>query len=236
MLQTRSAKRPAQAGGAVRGRRLRGAAADEGRGGRDDRRRGARRALAPLVRHHRALHGARARGRGVAGRGEGRDRVHRAGGRRAGSRRKGRDPRAAVHGGRRRGRVPCRRRDPDLGGRQGLARGAGGTRHGPSGDHRCGRSGHRSQGSARCGSAISSCTQATSSRSTAQTARSRTDDVPLVEAHIDARFETVLRWADELRQVGIRANADTPEDAAPRAPLRRRGDRAVPDRAHVHGC
>ena len=27
-----------------------------------------------------------------------------------------------------------------------------------------------------------------------------TDDVPLVEAHIDARFETVLRWADELRQ------------------------------------
>jgi pyruvate,orthophosphate dikinase len=41
-----------------------------------------------------------------------------------------------------------------------------------------------------------------------------TDDVPLVEAHIDARFETILRWADELRQVGIRANADTPEDAA----------------------
>jgi pyruvate, orthophosphate dikinase len=40
-----------------------------------------------------------------------------------------------------------------------------------------------------------------------------TDDVPLVEANIDARFETVLRWADELRQVGVRANADTPEDA-----------------------
>jgi len=40
-----------------------------------------------------------------------------------------------------------------------------------------------------------------------------TDDVPLVEAHIDARFETVLRWADELRQIGVRANADTPEDA-----------------------
>jgi len=37
--------------------------------------------------------------------------------------------------------------------------------------------------------------------------------VPLVEAHIDARFETVLRWADELRQIGVRANADTPEDA-----------------------
>ena len=40
------------------------------------------------------------------------------------------------------------------------------------------------------------------------------DDVPLAEAHVDARFETVLRWADELRQIGVRANADTPEDAA----------------------
>ncbi len=41
-----------------------------------------------------------------------------------------------------------------------------------------------------------------------------TDDVPLVEANVDERFQTVLRWADELRSLGIRANADTPEDAA----------------------
>jgi pyruvate,orthophosphate dikinase len=40
-----------------------------------------------------------------------------------------------------------------------------------------------------------------------------TDDVPLVEAHVDARFETLLRWCDELRQIGVRANADVPEDA-----------------------
>jgi len=40
-----------------------------------------------------------------------------------------------------------------------------------------------------------------------------TDDVPLVEAHVDARFETILRWSDELRDIGVRANADTPEDA-----------------------
>jgi pyruvate,orthophosphate dikinase len=40
-----------------------------------------------------------------------------------------------------------------------------------------------------------------------------TDDVPLVEAHVDARFETILRWCDELREIGVRANADTPEDA-----------------------
>ncbi len=41
-----------------------------------------------------------------------------------------------------------------------------------------------------------------------------TSDVPLVEGHVDARFETVLRWCDELRQIGVRANADTPEDAS----------------------
>jgi len=40
-----------------------------------------------------------------------------------------------------------------------------------------------------------------------------TDDVPLVEGRVDARFETVLRWCDELRQIGVRANADTPDDA-----------------------
>jgi pyruvate,orthophosphate dikinase len=41
-----------------------------------------------------------------------------------------------------------------------------------------------------------------------------TDDVPLVEAHVDERFETVLRWCDELRDLSVRANADTPQDAA----------------------
>jgi pyruvate,orthophosphate dikinase len=40
-----------------------------------------------------------------------------------------------------------------------------------------------------------------------------TDDVPLVEAHVDARFDTVLTWCDQLAALGVRANADTPEDA-----------------------
>jgi pyruvate,orthophosphate dikinase len=40
------------------------------------------------------------------------------------------------------------------------------------------------------------------------------DDVPLVEPQMDAFFERVLTWCDELRTLGIRANADTPEDAA----------------------
>ncbi|ADB51523.1 pyruvate, phosphate dikinase [Conexibacter woesei] len=40
-----------------------------------------------------------------------------------------------------------------------------------------------------------------------------TEDVPLVEAEWSEQFETVLTWADELRTLGVRANADTPEDA-----------------------
>ncbi|MEA2212651.1 MAG: pyruvate, orthophosphate dikinase [Solirubrobacteraceae bacterium] len=40
-----------------------------------------------------------------------------------------------------------------------------------------------------------------------------TDDVPLVEAQVDDNFQQVLGWADELRELGVRANADTPEDA-----------------------
>ncbi len=39
------------------------------------------------------------------------------------------------------------------------------------------------------------------------------DDVPLVTPSVDPRFETVLGWCDELRSLGVRANADTPEDA-----------------------
>ena len=40
-----------------------------------------------------------------------------------------------------------------------------------------------------------------------------TDDVPLVDPEVDENFETVLEWADELRRLGVRTNADTPEDA-----------------------
>jgi len=39
------------------------------------------------------------------------------------------------------------------------------------------------------------------------------DDVPLVEAVVDENFEQVLTWADEVRRMGVRANADTPQDA-----------------------
>ena len=38
--------------------------------------------------------------------------------------------------------------------------------------------------------------------------------VPLVPPAINEDFETILGWADELRRLRVRANADTPEDAA----------------------
>jgi pyruvate,orthophosphate dikinase len=38
-------------------------------------------------------------------------------------------------------------------------------------------------------------------------------EVPLVEAETNEDFEQILRWADEVRTLGVRANADTPEDA-----------------------
>ncbi|HEX2505807.1 MAG TPA: pyruvate, phosphate dikinase, partial [Gaiellaceae bacterium] len=38
--------------------------------------------------------------------------------------------------------------------------------------------------------------------------------VALVPPRIDENFETVLGWADDLRRLRVRANADTPEDAA----------------------
>ncbi len=39
------------------------------------------------------------------------------------------------------------------------------------------------------------------------------DDVELEEPEVSEHFQTVLAWADELRTLGIRTNADTPEDA-----------------------
>jgi len=39
------------------------------------------------------------------------------------------------------------------------------------------------------------------------------DDVPLVEPEINEYFKTVLKWADEIRSLNVRTNADTPVDA-----------------------
>ena len=38
--------------------------------------------------------------------------------------------------------------------------------------------------------------------------------VPVVEPQLPPEYEPLMRWADEARTLGVRANADTPEDAA----------------------
>ena len=45
------------------------------------------------------------------------------------------------------------------------------------------------------------------------TGRVSADDVPLSPPAVDEHFETVLEWSDAIRRLGVRANADTPEDA-----------------------
>jgi len=37
--------------------------------------------------------------------------------------------------------------------------------------------------------------------------------VPTIEPELDANYDTVMQWADELRSLKVRANADTPADA-----------------------
>ena len=39
------------------------------------------------------------------------------------------------------------------------------------------------------------------------------DDVPLSEPEVSEYFDRVLGWADDLRKLGVRANADAPDDA-----------------------
>jgi pyruvate, orthophosphate dikinase len=39
-------------------------------------------------------------------------------------------------------------------------------------------------------------------------------EVPLVPPRVNDDLETILAWGDECRRLGVRANADTPEDAA----------------------
>ena len=39
------------------------------------------------------------------------------------------------------------------------------------------------------------------------------DGATLIEPELDERFDTLLAWADELRRLGVRVNADTPKDA-----------------------
>jgi len=39
-------------------------------------------------------------------------------------------------------------------------------------------------------------------------------EVPMIDPELSQEFQKILEWADEIRTLGVRANADTPEDAA----------------------
>ncbi|OPY57755.1 MAG: Pyruvate, phosphate dikinase [Pelotomaculum sp. PtaU1.Bin035] len=39
-------------------------------------------------------------------------------------------------------------------------------------------------------------------------------EVPMIDPELSSEFQKILEWADEIRSLGVRANADTPEDAA----------------------
>ena len=38
-------------------------------------------------------------------------------------------------------------------------------------------------------------------------------EVPMIEPELSAEFQQLLEWADEVRKIGVRANADNPQDA-----------------------
>lgn len=38
-------------------------------------------------------------------------------------------------------------------------------------------------------------------------------EIPMIDPELSEEFQTLLKWADEERQLGVRANADNPEDA-----------------------
>ena len=53
------------------------------------------------------------------------------------------------------------------------------------------------------------------------------------ESEIYQDFESLMKWADGARRLGVRTNADQPDQAQVAVSLRRGGHRPVPDRAHV---
>ncbi len=53
------------------------------------------------------------------------------------------------------------------------------------------------------------------------------------DSRVYVTYARLLSWADEVRTLQVRANADTPQRRARRAELRRRRNRALPHGAHV---
>ncbi len=59
--------------------------------------------------------------------------------------------------------------------------------------------------------------------------------LPLVPPQVNDDFEQVVTWADEIRRLGVRANADTPDDASRARAFGAEGIGLCRTRAHVHG-
>ena len=57
--------------------------------------------------------------------------------------------------------------------------------------------------------------------------------VPLVPPRINDDFSAILEWADGIRRLRVRTNADTPEDAAKAREFGAEGIGLLPDGAHV---
>ena len=58
-------------------------------------------------------------------------------------------------------------------------------------------------------------------------------ELPMIDATENPRFVDFMKLADDIRVMNVRTNAETPEDAADRHRVRRRGHRPLPHRAHV---
>jgi pyruvate,orthophosphate dikinase len=213
MLQTRSAKRPAQGRRALCRRCGRGRAPHARRGDRDDRRRKPRRPAASDLRPRRGVRGARHRRAASPGAAKGRivfspeDAVEWA------QRGPRGDPRAA--------RSPRPTTCTAFFAAQGILTAEGGkashaalVARGMGKPCVAGASALRidlDAGVMRVGD-----TELRAGDRIAidgSTGRVTADDVALAEPEPSAELETVLAWADALRRLGVRANADTPEDA-----------------------
>ncbi len=161
----------------------------------------------------RRLRGDRHRRGSFPGRSQGRDRAQC---RRCRARRRGRtqgDPRALVHRGRRRCGLLRLAGHPHERGRQGEPRGAGRARHGSARGDRRGRCPGRHP--ARRGPCQRPRpARRRSHRDRRQPRQDHAGGRPLVQPQVSEEFQTVLSWCDELRTLGVRANADTPADAS----------------------
>ena len=51
--------------------------------------------------------------------------------------------------------------------------------------------------------------------------------VPMIEPELTGEFATLMEWADKVRKLGVRANADTPRDA-PRVEMRQQRQNVLP--------